>query len=213
MPSSAQVARTPSTSGSRLHSEYSVCTALTGCTACARRIVPGAASEMPAARALPAPTRPRHRPTRPPPRPPRAPPAARPRGGLGDARGADLARLDQLPDRSPRLLHRHRGVDPVLVVEVDDVDAEPLQRGVARAAHVVGPAVDAAEGAVLAALVAELGGQHHLVAPAGDRLADEALVGEGPVHVGGVEVRDAEVEGARDGAVGPRRGGGAAGPA
>src|SRR5256885_7147694 len=46
----------PTPSGSRVHSEYSVCTAVTGCTACARRIVSGAASEMPAWRILPAST-------------------------------------------------------------------------------------------------------------------------------------------------------------
>ena len=56
MPSSAQVASTPSSSGSRVHSEYSVCTAVTGWTAWARRIVSGAASEMPACRILPAST-------------------------------------------------------------------------------------------------------------------------------------------------------------
>src|SRR3712207_9128307 len=55
-------------------------------------------------------------------------------------------------------------------------DALPisLQRGVAGPAHVVGAAVDAAEGAVLAPLVAELGGQHHLVAAAGDGLPDRS---------------------------------------
>lgn len=47
MPCSRQMASTPLSSGSRLHSEYSVCTAATGWTVCARRIVSGAASEMP----------------------------------------------------------------------------------------------------------------------------------------------------------------------
>ena len=46
MPSSRNVGRT-SASASRDHSEYSVCSALIGCTACARRIVSGAASESP----------------------------------------------------------------------------------------------------------------------------------------------------------------------
>ena len=58
------------------------------------------------------------------------------------------------------------------------------------------------EGAVLAALDAELGGQHHLVPAAGDRLADQPLVGERAVHVGGVEEGDAEVQGAVDGPFG-----------
>ena len=41
---------------------------------------------------------------------------------------------------------------------------------------------------------AELGGDHDLVADRGERLADEGLVGERPVDLGGVEERDAEVD-------------------
>ena len=46
MPSSSSAGST-SRSGSRVHSEYSLCTAATGCTACARRIVCAPASERP----------------------------------------------------------------------------------------------------------------------------------------------------------------------
>jgi hypothetical protein len=46
-----------SASGSRVHSEYSVCSAVTGCTAWARRIVSGAASGRPMCRILPSSTR------------------------------------------------------------------------------------------------------------------------------------------------------------
>ena len=46
--------------------------------------------------------------------------------------------------------------------------------------------------------VAELGGEHDLVAAVGDRAADEPLVGERAVHVGGVEEGDAELERAVD---------------
>ena len=49
----ARSAGSPS-SGSRVHSEYSVCSAAIGCTACARRIVVGAASDRPRKRTLPA---------------------------------------------------------------------------------------------------------------------------------------------------------------
>ena len=52
MPSSAQVGST-SGSGSRVHSEYSLCTAVTGVTAWARRMVPAPASESPKWRTLP----------------------------------------------------------------------------------------------------------------------------------------------------------------
>ena len=46
IPSSWSVGRI-SCSGSRHHSEYSLCSAVTGCTACARRIVAAPASERP----------------------------------------------------------------------------------------------------------------------------------------------------------------------
>ena len=78
-----------SSSRSRVNREYSVCSAVIGCTACARRMVV--------------------------------------RRRLGQAEVADLAGLDQLGHRADGLLDRHRLVDAVLVVEVDVVDAEPLQ--------------------------------------------------------------------------------------
>src|SRR6185437_13833502 len=46
-PSASHVASTPLRSGSRVHSEYSLCTTVTGCTACARRMVSALASDMP----------------------------------------------------------------------------------------------------------------------------------------------------------------------
>ena len=55
MPSSRSVGST-SGSGSRVHSEYSLCTAVTGWTACARRIVAAAASDSPKCRTLPSAT-------------------------------------------------------------------------------------------------------------------------------------------------------------
>jgi len=90
-------------------------------------------------------------------------------------------------------------VHAVLVVEVYVVHAQPLQRRVARLTHVLRPAVHPLEGAVLAAHVAELGRQHDLLAPAFYRPADELLVGEGAVHVGGVQERHPELDGSADG--------------
>ena len=119
---------------------------------------------------------------------------------LAQPEEADLAGGDQLGHRADGLLDRHRLVDPVLVVEVDVVEPEPLQAGVAGLADVRRTAVDAAEALVARVPdVAELGGQHDLLAPVGDGPADQHLVGERPVHVGGVEQRDAEVERAVDG--------------
>jgi len=54
----------------------------------------------------------------------------------------------------------------VLVVEVDGVDAEPLERRVARCVNVFGSAVDPDPAAVRVALVAELRREHDLVSAA-----------------------------------------------
>jgi hypothetical protein len=88
-------------------------------------------------------------------------------------------------------------VHAVLVVEVDVIDAEPAERAVDRAAHVLGAAV----GRPVHLIVVgdpELRRDHELVALAGDRLADELLVGAAAVHLGGVQEIDAELERAVD---------------
>ena len=162
MPSSESTGIT-SCSTSRVQSEYSLCTAVIGCTAWARRIGRGAR--------------------------------------LGEAEVAHLALCDELGHRPDGLLDRRLGVDPVLVVEVDVVDAQALQGALAGAAHVLRAAVDrAARLAVLAGVQpdAELGRQEHLLAAPGDRGADEPLVGVRPVHVGGVQEVAAQVQRAVD---------------
>jgi hypothetical protein len=111
----------------------------------------------------------------------------------------DLAGLDQLGHRPPGVLHRHRAVHPVLVVQVDMVDPEPRQRPITGPPDVVRFPVDAHPAAIGPVLVAELGGQHHLVAVSGDRPPDQPLVGERSVHVGGVQQGDAQLQRPVDG--------------
>ena len=122
------------------------------------------------------------------------------RGGrrLREAEVLHLAGLHELLHRTDRLFDRRVEVDAVLVVEVDVVDAEPLEARVTGLANVLGAAVDADPAAVRIALVAELRREHDLVAAIGDRSADELFVGERPVHVGGVEEVDTELDRAMD---------------
>ena len=118
---------------------------------------------------------------------------------LGEPEIADLALRHQLAHRADRLLDRRIGVDPVLVVEVYVIDAEPGERSLAGLADVLGPPVDAALGRVVGvAHDAELGGDDGSVAPTGQRLAHQYLVRVGPVHVRGVEEGHTELEGAVD---------------
>jgi hypothetical protein len=109
-----------------------------------------------------------------------------------------LAGGDELGHRTDGLLDRRRLVDAVLVVEVDVVDAEPLQRRVARLADVVGGSGDAEVLAVVAAHVAELCGEDDLVPAVGDGPTDKLFVDERAVHVRGVKESDAEVQCAVD---------------
>jgi hypothetical protein len=81
----------------------------------------------------------------------------------------------------------------VLVVEVDHVHAQPLEAGLAGLDDVIRAAVDEVGPAGVLHL-AELRRQHDVIAPAGERLADQRLVVAPAVHVRGVDVVDAEVD-------------------
>ena len=153
-----------------IHSEYSVCTAVIGCTAC------GAADRL--------------------------------RRGLAEPDVADLALLDQLGERADGLLDRRVRVDAVLVVEVDVVGAQPLQRALDRAAHVLGRAVErrgaSGSSGVGVGADAELGGDDR--PRRGGRRAPcrQLLVRVRPVDLGGVEEGAAELDRAVDRARSPR---------
>src|SRR5204863_881841 len=79
------------------------------------------------------------------------------------------------------------------------IGLEPLERA-------IGDLFDVFRAAVQAALLArlwidieaEFGGDHHLLAEGRKSLAYQFLVGEGPVDLGGVEKRDAELDGRSD---------------
>ena len=107
--------------------------------------------------------------------------------GLGQADVADLALGDEFGEGADGVFDRRLRVDPVLVVEVDVVGAEPLERALDRGADVRRAAVEVAGAAAGVRDDSELRRQHHVVAAALDRAADEFLVGEGSVDLGGVD--------------------------
>ena len=120
--------------------------------------------------------------------------------GLRDPEKADLALGHEARHRAPRLLDRDLRVDAMEVVEVDGVDAEPLERGVAGRANVRGaPVPSERERRLVLQDEAALGREEDSLAAARDGAPDEPLVREGTVGVGRVEVIDAEVDrGAED---------------
>ena len=90
-------------------------------------------------------------------------------------------------DRADRLGVRDLRVGPVELVEPDGLDAEPLERGLAGLAQVLGRAVDG-PAAVAGAQVAALGGDEHaggVAAVGGERLGDQRLVVADLVGVAG----------------------------
>src|SRR3954454_6614238 len=121
-------------------------------------------------------------------------PADRLGAGLGQSDMAHLAFGDQLAQRADRLFDGRVRVDAVLVVEVDVVGAEPLERAFDRGLHIVGAAVDDAGTAARVGDETELRRHDDVVAPAPDGLADNFLAVEGAVDLGGVDVGDPEVQ-------------------
>src|SRR5918995_3433258 len=122
--------------------------------------------------------------------------------GLRDTQEAYLPGLKELLHRAPSLLYGYLRIYPMLVVEVDVIHPEPLQRVLAGLPHIIWFAVHTQEATVLASLVAELGGKSYLLTPVGYRLANELLVGEGAVHVSGVDEGHTQFYRAVDGGYG-----------
>ena len=126
-------------------------------------------------------------------------PADGPGAGLGQAVVPDLARRNELGQRPGDLLDWRFRVNPVLVVQVDVIRAKATERAFDRGA-------DGRRARVEAPLTtrmgdrAELRGQHHLTPAALDGTANKFLVDVRPVGLGGVDERNAQVEGAVDGA-------------
>lgn len=88
------------------------------------------------------------------------------------------------------ILDRDSGIYPVLVEQVDVVRPEALQHAVDGPANVFRAAVQAVAGPrVRAAVPAELGRDHHVVADGAEGIADDTLRLPRPVRLGRVEER------------------------
>jgi hypothetical protein len=114
------------------------------------------------------------------------------RSSLGQSEVADLALPHQIGHGPDRLLDWHLRVDAVLVVQVDDVNLEPLQTGFTGLTHIVGSAIHAL--ARFGPYLSEFGGKNHLIPTAGNGLSDQLLVLAPAVHVGCIEESHALVE-------------------
>ena len=108
----------------------------------------------------------------------------------------NLTLLDEVFDRAGDVLDRHGGIDTVLVVEVDAVGSQPLERFFDDLRDMHGAAV---QGDRAVNLEPEFACYHHLVADRRKRLADKLLVCIWPVDLGCVEEGNALLERGADG--------------
>ncbi len=116
-------------------------------------------------------------------------------GELTQAEEAHLPFLHQPCHGADAFLHRHVRVGAVLIVEVDGLAAEALQALLTGFLHVLRPAADAQPLTVGSPPDAELRRHGHLVPTVREGLGEQLFVVSGAVHVGGVEVVDAKVDG------------------
>ena len=113
---------------------------------------------------------------------------------------ADFAGLYQIGHRAHGVFDWRLRINAMLVVQIDDIDAESLEGSVARSLHVFRPTAHGPERRiVLFADIAELGGEKDTVALAANSFANELLIVANAVHIRGVEKVDAKFDRAMDG--------------
>src|SRR5580692_12862632 len=107
-----------------------------------------------------------------------------------------LAGLDEIFHCAGNVFDWNFEIDAMLVVEIDMVGLQALERFVADLLDVIGMAVERAplSTVVRIRLPAELGGNHDFVAERSEAFADEFFVDERAIHLGGVEESDAAID-------------------
>jgi hypothetical protein len=102
-----------------------------------------------------------------------------------------LALTDEIPHRAGDVFDRHVWVDAVLVQKIDRVDPEPPQRPLDRVTNALRSAVEPVATPAGTEVMAEFGGNHHAMAERLQSLTHKRLIGEGAVHLRGIEQGDA----------------------
>jgi hypothetical protein len=121
------------------------------------------------------------------------------RRGLGQSQVSDLAGFDKFGHRTHSVFDRSFGVDAVLIVQIDMIDAEPLQRGIARASDILRLSANRPGiGVFFRSDVRKLRGQKYFVAAATDCFPDKLFVVADPINVCRIEEVDSEVERTKD---------------
>ena len=85
------------------------------------------------------------------------------------------------------LLYRCFWIEAMQVIQIDVIRTQAFQARLARGPHVLGPTVDALLAGHARALQTKFRGEHDLLAPANQELADQFLVGVRPIRISRVQ--------------------------
>jgi hypothetical protein len=114
---------------------------------------------------------------------------------LGHAEVSNFALVDEFLHLRERVFDWRVGIDAMLVVEIDVINAEPAQARLAGAANVIGLSIHISRRQVVeVALVTEFRRQNDFVTASLNGFADQFFVSKRAIHVGGVEEGDAEFD-------------------
>jgi hypothetical protein len=109
------------------------------------------------------------------------------RSVFGSSEVQHLPLLDEILDRTRHVFDRHARIDPVLVIKVDAVGPESLERGLDHFPDVLRPTVET----TLLEVETELCRDDDLVPDGLQRFSNQVFVRERTVDFGGIEERDA----------------------
>src|SRR5258708_12604331 len=116
---------------------------------------------------------------------------------FGQTEEAYFAFTHEIADGPGDILHRHGPVYPMLVEQIDVIDAEPEKRCVGDLTDVFGPTIGST-GRALRKVPTEFRRHNGLVAAPLERPAEEFLVGIGAIGLRSVEEVDTEINCAVD---------------
>src|SRR6185369_9922602 len=123
--------------------------------------------------------------------------------GFRESDEANLSAFHQFGHCPDRFFYGSFGIDAMLVVEIDVIDAKALQGGIAGSTNVFRLATYSPVARVLfLANIGELGSEEYLVATIADRLSDQLFVVAHSIDICSVEEVDSEIECAEDGGSG-----------
>jgi hypothetical protein len=112
---------------------------------------------------------------------------------LRQAEVLDLAGPNQILDGSHHVFDGHVWVNPMLIIQIDGLKPETLERGLGDLLDVLWPAIQTYRTSIRIELVPEFGGDHHLPAERRQRFTQEFFVGEGTVDFSSIEEGDTTV--------------------